>query len=101
MNLANEFGKSNKYRPSEVAINAWALLGTVIAVSAIVYIVNLLWNYVSTVWGLPKLSYLETYATLLIINFLTLIFGFKATRGEANPYGNIIEFIGKPPYEQQ
>lgn len=100
MNLGKEFGKT-KNNMSNRALTAWAVVVTILVLSAMVSIFNLLWNYTSSVWGLPKLSYLESYASLLIINFLLHFFGFRATRRDANPYANTIEIIGKSPYEKQ
>ena len=97
MNLKKQFGKiKNKQRGM---ISAHILSG--IIALGIVFGLNFLWNYVSSVWGLPKLTYLEFLSTLFLISMFIQFFSLKATKRSVNPTFDIIKILGESPYEKQ
>ena len=97
MNLEEQFGKSKNKQ--SVVITAFILSGIVSL--GIIYILNLLWNYISPVWGLPKLTYLEFLSTLFLLTMFVQFFGLKATNRRANPNIDIVNILGESPYEKQ
>ena len=97
MNLGKQFNKTIN-RKSE-AVTAYILAG--IASLGIIYVLNLLWNYISPVWGLPILTYLEFLSTLFLLTMFVQFFGLKATNSRANPNIDIVNILGESPYEKQ
>lgn len=95
MNLKNKYSKNK-----QSGIFAAFILSGVVALG-IIFGMNLLWNYVSPVWGLPKLTYLEFLSTLFLISMSVQFLGLKATKGSANPYIDVVKIIGEPPYGKQ
>jgi len=97
MNLGEQFNKiNNKQRGVIPAV----ILSGIVALG-IIFGLSFLWNYVSPVWGLPKLTYLEFLSTLFLISMLMQFLSLKATTRSANPNIDIIKILGEPPYGKQ
>lgn len=78
----------------EFLVGAGASLGSL-------FLMNLLWNYLAPIWGLPNLSYLQFVSTLFLILVLKHLFSFRATVKGVYPNVQFMELIGKSPYEKQ
>jgi hypothetical protein len=97
MNLKKQYQRAHTGRSS-----LWAhRLGQLVISLGLVYLVNLLWNYLAPVWGLPQLSYPQLLGTLALLHLLTSFLGFNATQQDAYPNEEFIKILGEPPYEQK
>ena len=97
MNLEEYFYKTKNRQRGMVS--AFILSG--IVALGIIFGLSFLWNYVSPVWGLPKLTYLEFLSTLFLISMFIQFFSLKATKRSVNPTFDIIKILGESPYEKQ
>jgi len=97
MSLKKQFNKTKNKQSGQLLIT----LASIAVSLGLVYVLNLLWNYLAPVWGLPNLSYLQFVGTLFLIHVLKNFFSFKATERGFNPNIKFIELIGKNPHEQQ
>jgi len=73
MNLEQQY---KKVKNGEGQIAVTVFLSVVVAI-AIAYGMNLLWNYLAPIWGLPQLTYVQFLGSLLLINLLKQFLGIK------------------------
>jgi hypothetical protein len=74
MSLKNKYNSSKKgFINKESVLEAIVKLVVIVGIT---YLVNLLWNYVAPVWGLPVMGFLHFAASVTILNILL---GFVAS----------------------
>ncbi len=83
-----------------------AFIAAVLVWAAGAYLINLLWNYLAPIWGLPVLSYPQFLATFTFIKLLSMfLFGFTVTRrrfqGDHDPSIQFMKMIDGFPDEKQ
>lgn len=97
MSLGNMYNKTKRKQNGQFRE---FLIGTGISLGSL-FLLNLLWNYLAPIWGLPNLSYLQFVSTLFLILVLKHLFSFIATDKGVYPNIQITKIIGKSPYEKQ
>lgn len=74
MSLEELYNSAKK--PKQEKYGIAGTIGTLLFLAFILFITNSLWNYVAPAWALPKLSFLQFSATIILINMLrALAFG--------------------------
>lgn len=97
MNLKKQYNNLKRKKSTEILSS----LTTGLTSFGLIYILNLLWNYIAPTWGLPILTYTKFLSTLFLTHIFIHFLGFKATQRDVHPKIDFMKIIGEPPYEKQ